>query len=89
MYVEWISDGYGNNIKYERDRKGLKSIQESSGRRIDVKSENGLIKEMYLAEGSESKLLVSYAYSKDGELLGVTDAESKIYKFYYKNRVMI
>jgi hypothetical protein len=46
--VDYISDLCGNTVRFIRDKNGLKEINESSGRKISIVSQNGLIEAMSL-----------------------------------------
>lgn len=88
--VEYLKDLCGNTIQYKWDNNGLKEIYESSGKKIDVRSKNGLIKEMYLVHPySDPYLLARYEYDKDGTMTAACDILGASYKFQYKNKLMV
>jgi RHS repeat-associated protein len=88
LLVRQLEDRCGNSLSYVRDEHGLREIVESSGRRIEVKSERGLIREMWLRPGNHAPAhrLVRYEYSDSDELLAVYDALDQPHRFYYENR---
>lgn len=91
ILVQQVEDRCGNFVRYSRDESGLLQILESTGRRIEIKSERGLIREMWLKsfEHDAAHLLVRYEYSEAGELLAVYDALGNPYRFRYEHRRLV
>lgn len=85
IMVSHITDRCGNYQSYLRDKNGLKEIVEKSGRRLEVRSEAGLIREIHLRYPNKkhTTLLVRYEYSKNGELTAVYNALGNPYAFDY------
>lgn len=90
LLVEYIKDLCGNVVQFVRDKNGLKEIKESTGRRIDVISQNGLIQKMYLVYPyRDPQFLVQYEYDEVGKLITVYDAMKLPYRFFYKDNILI
>lgn len=91
IIVEYVMDICRNSLHYVLDEGGLREITESAGRRIEVKSQNGLILEMQLRHPDYNKPhpLVRFDYSKNGDLVTVFDALNNPYRLYYKNHRLI
>lgn len=89
--VDQIEDPSGNSFRYVRDEHGLKEIIEGAGRRIEVRSDGGLVQEMRL-RASENELphvLVRYEYSEAGELLATFDAMEQPCRYEYAHRRLV
>jgi RHS repeat-associated protein len=91
VVVEYVMDLCKNYLKYVRDENGLREIVESAGRRIEVTSENGLIKGMRLLHPEYEKPhpLVRFEYGENGDLITVLDALDHPYRFKYQNHRLI
>jgi RHS repeat-associated protein len=91
ILVEYLMDVRENSLRYVRDENGLKDIVESSGRRIEVTSHNGLIEIMQLRHPEYEKAhpLVRYEYDLNGDLTTVYDALDIPYRFRYQNHCLI
>jgi RHS repeat-associated protein len=91
ILVDRIADRCGNYIRYLRDHNGLREIVESSGRRITVISERGLIRAMHLRlpNQDETLPLVRYEYSEQDELNIVYDAHEQPYRFRYEGHLLV
>jgi len=89
--VQQLEDRCGNYLRYRRDEHGLREIVESAGRRIEIVSERGLVREMWLrhAEHEAAHLLVWYEYSEAAELLAVYDAFDHPYRFRYEHQRLV
>jgi RHS repeat-associated protein len=91
VVVEYVMDLCKNYLRYVRDENGLREIVESADRRIEVTSENGLIKGMRLLHPEYEKPhpLVRFEYSQDGDLITVFDDLEHLYIFRYQNHRLI
>ena len=88
--ISAITDPHDNYWSFVYDHDGLSAIVESSGRRIEVRSERGLIRELRLHRPgeAESRLLCGYAYDGAGNLVTVQDAVGADYTFKYSDMGM-
>lgn len=87
--VEYVKDLSGNFIQYVRDGNGLKEINESGGRKIAVKSRNGLIENMSLVYPyRDPVLLVRYEYDENSDLIMASDAMEACFRFSYQNHLL-
>jgi RHS repeat-associated protein len=89
--VEYIMDLCKNYLRFIWDENGLKEIQESAGRRIEVNSENGMVLAMQLwhPDYERPHPLVRYKYSNEGDLALVFDALNNPYKFKYEKHCLV
>jgi len=90
IWVDHITDPFGNTLHYLRDARGLREIRESCGRRIEVDSQAGRITAMRLCQpGKPSQLLVRYNYDDQGNLTEVYDALGVPYRFVYRDNLLV
>ncbi|MFO0576889.1 MAG: DUF6531 domain-containing protein [Polyangia bacterium] len=89
--VRRIEDRRGHSLSYLRDDAGLTAIECSAGPRIAVRSERGLIKEMWLEEEPQGprRLLVRYEQDESRDLTAVIDALGAPYRFRYEGHRML
>ena len=82
--VSRVQDQHGNWLAFVRDEMGLRRIEESAGRVVDVLSANGLIQRMEIrGAGSAPRTLMDYRYDEADDLVGVYDAMGNPYHFQY------
>lgn len=87
-----IVDRRGHSISFARDDEGLYAIACSAGPRIRVRSERGLVQEMWLAGDGQQQpdqLLVRYQQDRSGDLTTVIDALGAPYRFVYDGHRMV
>lgn len=86
-----ISDLCGNWLEFERWGERLTAINESTGRRIEIVSENDCITEvaLYLTGTETRHVFVNYEYDAAGDLVSVIDAMGKPYTFVYDLHHMV
>lgn len=89
VLVSRIEDRRGHSLSYLRDEQGLTAILCSAGPRIAVRSERGLIKEMWLEEESGRQLLVRYEQDEARDLNAVCDALGAPYRFRYEGHRLL
>lgn len=91
VLVEYIMDPCRNFLRFVRDDNGLRAIEESAGRRIEVRSVGGLIQEMSLIcpDSSEVRPLLRFEYGDSGDLVCVYDALDAPYRFHYDHHRLI
>lgn len=88
--VQRVEDRLGHSLTYLRGEQGLSAVLCSAGPRIDVRSEGGLIKEMWLEDESAGRqLLVRYAQDGARDLTAVYDALGAPYRFRYEGHRML
>lgn len=86
-----IENRMGHKICFNYDNRGyLCKVVDSVGRELVVSTNaEGRITNIYLQEDNNRHLLVSYAYNKEQDLSGVTDALGKTTQMNYRNHLMI
>ncbi|PSM32208.1 DUF6531 domain-containing protein [Haliangium sp. UPWRP_2] len=87
-----IVDRRGHRVDFARDEHGLCAITCSEGPRIRVRSERGLIQEMWLeSDGAEQpeRLLVRYQHDRQGDLMAAIDALGAPYRFVYEDHRLL
>jgi RHS repeat-associated protein len=91
LLLNRIEDACGNFVRFVRDADGLREMIESAGRRIEISSQAGLVREMRIriSEHGTPQLLARYEYSDDDELIAVYDALENPYRFRYDNRRLV
>ena len=89
--VERLEDACGNSLRFIRDADGLRAMVESAGRRIEVISKAGLVRELHMqvSEHRPPHVLARFEYSAEGELLAAYDALGKALRFEYEHRRLI
>ena len=80
-----ISDLCGNWLDFERRGRLLVAIQESAGRRVVLRHENGLIRgvSLHLPHSSATHRFVEYDYDGEDDLIAVRDQLYNPYTFAY------
>jgi len=89
VLVSRVEDRRGHSLTYLRGAEGLSAIECSAGPRIAVRSERGVIKEMWLEEEFERRLLVRYEQDAVRDLTAVFDALGAPYRFRYEGHRML
>jgi RHS repeat-associated protein len=91
VLVTAVVDTCRNSLHFVRDQHGLKEVVESAGRRLEVRSRDGLIREIWLhhPEFPERRLLVRYDHDPGRDLVCVYDALDAPYRFAYQNHRMV
>jgi RHS repeat-associated protein len=86
-----IADLCGNWLKLERQSGMLMAIEESAGRRLEFRTEQGRIREVSLGvpESTERHVYVRYEYDEQGDLTCVRDALGQPYSFGYDAHRMV
>jgi YD repeat-containing protein len=88
--VTRIQDRHGNYLAFERDRGVLQTIRDNCGRRIDIVTTGERIRRMDLVTPyGPSRVLVSYDYNRDGDLLAVYNPLNAAHCFYYENHCLL
>lgn len=73
-YVHRINDSIGNSLEFRREGNILTEVRDSHGIRLECKTRDSLIEEITLHHPAHpSRVLVSYEYSANRELLAVLD----------------
>lgn len=82
-------DGFTLQFLYNAVHK-LEQIIDTAGRRIGITndSEGRIVKAVATHEG-EQRILIEYAYNKEGDLIGITDALGQTTKMEYENHLMV
>jgi RHS repeat-associated protein len=90
LLVDRIADRYGNWIEFDRLGSMLREIRESSGIRIDVRTDGNRITRMSLVHPLDARPrpLVAYEYN-DIDLIAAHDALGHPYNYAYANHRMI
>jgi RHS repeat-associated protein len=91
VLVTAVVDACRNSLHFVRDQHGLKEVVESAGRRLEVKSRDGLIREIWLhhPDFPQRRLLVRYEYDLAGDLVCVYDPLDAPSRFAYRNHRMV
>jgi YD repeat-containing protein len=90
IWIDHLSDPYGNTVQFRRDSDGLREIRESTGRKIEVRSSHGRIEAMVLRHpGQAPQLLARYGYDEHGNLTSAYDALDIPYRFEYRNNLLV
>lgn len=85
IVVSVIEDRDGNWWNFVRNKEGLAAIADNAGRRIEVVSKGGLVREMSLRQpGEEPRPLCRLAYDAGGGLVSVDDPLAAPYRFGYR-----
>ncbi len=89
--VKQIYNIDGHKVVLNYGNKGqLKSIMDSVGRIITIeKNSKGFVTEVSVSHKGETKKLISYAYSEEGDLIEITDALEQSTSIEYDNHCMI
>jgi RHS repeat-associated protein len=91
IHVDTVQDAFGNWLRYVRDHHGLRRIEESAGRAVEIESAGGLVRRMQLrsADGSAVHSLVSFDYDESANLIAAYDALGVPYRFAYADHMLI
>ena len=91
ILIGHVQDSYGNSLGFIRDENGLRRIEESAGRIIEVTSVNGLIQRMALRhpDATEPSPLAGFDYDPTDNLVAVYNALGVPYRFAYTDHRLI
>ena len=86
-----ISDLCGNWLEFERHGRDLTTIKESADRRIEIETENGLIRQLrlFFPTAEFHHVFVQYQYDDVGNLMAVLDALGNPYTFAYDGHHLV
>ena len=89
--INRISDLCGNWLEFERHGPDVTSIKESAGRRIEIETEDGLIRQLqlFVPDAEFRHTFVQYRYDDTGNLVAVLDALGNPYTFAYDDHRLI
>ena len=89
-YIASISDANGNRVEFVRRDGGLAEIRSSCGPWLELKSEHSLLRKVILHHPRSSpRVLASYEYSSEGELVANLDPLDNPHTYVYENRRMV
>jgi RHS repeat-associated protein len=91
ILIGHVQDQFGNSLRFIRDENGLRRIEESAGRIVEVTSVNGLVRRMDLRHPQAQELspLVRFDYDRTDNLVAVYDALGVPYRFAYTDHRLI
>jgi RHS repeat-associated protein len=87
--VSRVADRRGHSLSFVRSDAGLVGILCSAGPRVEVDSEHGRIRAMWLVTDDERRLLVRYSHDALGDLTTVMDPIGAPYTFRYEEHRML
>lgn len=89
--VNRISDLCENWLEFKRHGPDVTTIEESAGRRIEIETEGGLIRQLQLSVPSAEfrHVFVRYKYDRTDNLVTVLDAFDNPYTFAYENHHLV
>jgi YD repeat-containing protein len=86
-----IADLCGNWLAFERQGQHVVAIQESAGRRLELVTRGGLLREVALVDAATAfrHVFVRYEYDEAGNLVSGVDAIGHPYTFGYDEHHLI
>jgi RHS repeat-associated protein len=89
--IRQTRDLWGNWVGFVRDGNGLRRVEESGGRVVEVTSANGFVRrlDMRLRDSADVRHLASFDYDNAGNLVAVRDALDAEYRFDYHGHRLV
>ncbi|MEB3368020.1 RHS repeat-associated core domain-containing protein [Saccharopolyspora mangrovi] len=79
-----VMDGNGNRVDIDRDADGTPTaLRHSAGHQVIVRSQNGLVRALWLDDEADGVELVRYVYDSRGDLTEVYNSSGQPLRFEY------